>query len=71
MQNVLFSGVDTFRVVKNNKPAPDAIKKLNARSKGTSASTFDFSNLYTEIPHDKLISVLNSIVDFCFNWGRM
>ena len=26
--------------------------------------------LYTKIPHDKLISVLNSIVDFCFNGGK-
>ena len=43
---------------------------MNARSKGTSISTFDFSTLYTKIPHDKLISVLNSIVDFCFNGGE-
>ena len=43
---------------------------MNARSKGTSVSTFDFSTLYTKIPHDTLISVLNSIVDFCFNGGE-
>ena len=65
-----FSGVNTFWVVQNNKPVTDSIKKFNARSKGTYISTFNFSTLYTKIPHDKLISVLNSIVDFCFNGGE-
>ena len=27
-------------------------------------STFDFSTLYTNIPHDKLLYVLNEITDF-------
>ena len=65
-----FSGVNTIWVVQNNKPFTEAIKKLNAKSKGTSVSTFDFSTLYTKIPRDKLISALNSIVDFCFNGGE-
>ena len=29
-------------------------------------TTWDISTLYTKIPHDKLIFVLNSLVDFCF-----
>ena len=65
-----FSGVNTFWVIQNNKPVTESIKRLNARNKGTSISTFDFSTLYTKIPHDKLISVLYSIVDFCFNGGE-
>ena len=43
---------------------------MNVISKGIYISYFDFSTLYTKIPHDKLISVLNSIVDFCFNGGE-
>ena len=50
---IFFSGVNTFWVVQNNKSVTDAIKKLNARSKGTSVSTFEFSTLYTKTPHDK------------------
>ena len=32
-------------------------------------STFDFSVLYTKIPHDKLLYVLNEITDFAFKGG--
>ena len=34
-----------------------------------SMSTFDFSTLYTKIPHEKLLYVLNDLVDFCFQGG--
>ena len=40
---------------------------LNKRRKGTSVSTFDFSALCTKLPHNKLLMVLNSLIDFCFN----
>ena len=29
--------------------------------------TFDFSTLYTKLPHNKLLIVLNSLIDFCFD----
>ena len=32
-------------------------------------STFDFSTLYTKIPDDKLLYVLNEITDFAFKGG--
>ena len=32
-------------------------------------STFDFSTLYTKIPHEKLLEVMNSITEFCFQGG--
>ena len=43
-----------------------AIERLNKKARAKSISTFDFSTLYSKIPHDKLISVLDEIVDFCF-----
>ena len=33
-------------------------------------STFDFSTLYTKIPHDQLLYVLNEITDFAFKGGQ-
>ena len=33
-------------------------------------STFDFSTLYTKIPHNKLLYVLNEIIDFVFKVGK-
>ena len=45
------------------------MKKLSCRGRARSISTLDFSTLYTKIPHDKLIFVLNELVDFCFKGG--
>ena len=35
-----------------------------------SVSTSDFSTLYTELPHNKLLMALNSLIDFCFDGGE-
>ena len=32
-------------------------------------STFNFSTLYTKIPHDKLLDILYKVVDFVFRGG--
>ena len=61
-----FSGVNTFWVIQNNSPVINSVNQLKKRSAAKSITTFDFSTLYTKIPHDKLIFVLNSLVDFCF-----
>ena len=31
---------------------------------------FDFSTLYTKLPHNKLMMVLNNLIDFCFDAGE-
>ena len=65
-----FTVINTFWVVQNNKPVIDAINGLNRRRKATSFSTFDFSTLYTNLPHNKLLMVLNSLIGFCFDGGE-
>ena len=64
-----FSGVNTFWVIQNNRPVTDAIKNINNRKAAKSITTFDFSTLYTKIPHPKLIDALNSLTNFCFKGG--
>ena len=32
-------------------------------------ATFDFSTLYTKIPPEKLLNMMNEICDFCFQGG--
>ena len=49
-----FTGVNSFWVVENNKPVINSMSKLNRCKKASSVSTFDFSTLYTKLPHDKL-----------------
>ena len=48
----------------------DALNELNCRGKTTSISCFDISTLYTKIPHDKLLKVLNELIYFCFRQGN-
>ena len=62
-----YSGIKHFWVVDNNSEVVAALDKISAKGKARSISTFDFSTLYTKIPHDKLIDVLNQLVDFVFN----
>ena len=60
------SGVNSFWIIQNNEPVVDAINRTNKKSSAKSISTFDFSTLYTKIPHNKLLDSLVEIIDFAF-----
>lgn len=68
-KSYFFSYVKTFWVIQNNEDVINSIKKLNKRNALKSMATFDFSTLYTKIPHEKLLEVMNELVDFCFQGG--
>ena len=42
---------------------------MNNRKNAKQIITFDFSTLYTNIPHDKLLDILYKFVDFVFKGG--
>ena len=62
-----FSGLKHFWCVENQNEVVDALDRLSKKKNAKSISTFDFSTLYTKIPHDKLIQVLTNIVETTFN----
>ena len=64
-----YSGVKSCWIAQNRDSVLKAVKKSCARRSAKCVSSFDFSTLYTKIPHDKLINVLNEIVDFVFKGG--
>lgn len=64
-----YSGFKAFWIVKNRDPVIKATEKSRLRKSAKSLSSFDFSTLYTKIPHDKLIEVLNKQIDFAFRGG--
>ena len=64
-----FSGAKTFWIIQNNSLPLECIKKINKRKNAKQTSTFDFSTLYTKIPHDKLLDILYKVVDFVFKGG--
>ena len=65
----LWSGIKKCWIIQNSKPVIESICNLNKRNAARTLSTFDFSTLYTKIPHDKLKFVLSEIVDFAFKGG--
>ena len=61
-----YSGIKSFWVVENNEAVINSLRKVSKSRRAKRISTFDFSTLYTNIPHNKLINVLNELIDFCF-----
>ena len=65
------SGINQMWILKNSKQLLDNLHS-NSIASVNSIKTFDFSTLYTTIPHDQLKSRLASIVNqaFCFKNGK-
>ena len=59
------SGVNQMWILKNSKELLENLKAQSLHSVN-SIKSFDFSNLYTTIPHDKLTSKLKEIINQCF-----
>ena len=52
-------------ILKNSTNLPSSLRHLGVH-RTTSIQTFDFSTLYTSIPHDLLISRMNNIINNAF-----
>ena len=63
------SNYNKFWVLENVEPIIHALKHINRKSNAKSISTYDFSTLYTKIPHQNLIDRLNQLIDFVFEGG--
>ena len=64
------SNYNKFWVLQNCDPVLDSLNRINKKKNAKSISTFDFSTLYTKIPHDKLIKELSEVIDFVFDAGN-
>lgn len=51
------------------KPGIGSIKNLNGWNKAASITRYDFSTLYTNIPHGKLTRILTYLINFYFESG--
>ena len=59
-----------FWVIQNVDPVLATLNKINGKKTAKRISCYDFSTLYTNIPHDKLLEKLNNLVDFAFKGGN-
>ena len=64
-----YSGVKPYWIISNRDPVLNTIQKSVSRKSAKCVSSFDFSTLYTKIPHNKLLDVLCQIIDFAFKGG--
>ena len=64
-----YSGVKSYWIISNRDPVLDTVRKSISRKSAKCVSSFDFSTLYTKIPHDKLLDVLYKVIDFAFKGG--
>ena len=64
-----YSNINTFWVTQNSFPVLNAVEKANCKKNAKTVSSFDFSTLYTNIPHSKLYDELSSIIKFIFKGG--
>ena len=62
--------VNTFWILQNNNSVIGVVNELTKCRKGNYISTFNFPPLYTKLPHNKLLMVLNNLTDFCFDGGE-
>ena len=63
------SNYNKFWVLQNSDRILHNIKRINRRNNAKSIATYDFSTLYTKIPHKKLIKQLTLLIDFVFDGG--
>ena len=63
------SNYNKFWVLQNSNPVIHSLNVINKKCNAKSISTFDFSTLYTKLPHDKLIKELSEVIDFVFDAG--
>ncbi len=59
------SNINYFWSIKNSGEVIDKIKSRNFQA--SEVSTFDFSTLYTSLPHNLIKSKLHSLIKWCFN----
>ena len=64
-----YKNYNRFWVINNSKPLIEKLEVINTRKKAKDISTFDFSTLYTKLPHNDLLRVLNIHIDFAFDGG--
>ena len=65
-----YRNYNRFWVIENSAPVIEKLLKINEKKKAKDISTYDFSTLYTKLPHDDLIDKLDKVVDFAFQGGK-
>ena len=66
-KSLFYKNYNMFWVIENSAPVTEKLDQINRVKGAKDISTYDFSTLYTKLPHDDLVRVLNEIIDFVFD----
>ena len=69
-KSTFYKNYNRFWVIENSAPVIEKLSKINNKKNAKYISTYDFSTLYTKLPHEDLIKNLNEVVDFAFRGGN-
>ena len=64
------SNYNHFWVLQNADPVIENINIINRKKRAKTIATFDFSTLYTTLPHGKLIDRLTNVLDLVYKGGN-
>ena len=53
-------------MIESNQSILDCVNKLNSTKTAKSVTTYDFSNLYTSLPHEEIVDTISTMVDAVF-----
>jgi len=61
------SGINSYWIIGNSSKAHRLIDRSNERQNVENIATYDFSTLYTNIPHDKLKKRMENVIRSAYN----
>ena len=61
-----FDGVNKYWIIDSSQPIIDCIVRLNEKQALKSITTFDFTNLYTSLPHNDIMHSLSTMITDVF-----
>jgi hypothetical protein len=63
-------GIHTMWIIDNTSPFLSMLQGLSKKQKARTISTFDFSTLYTKIPHEDLKETMSKFVKSCYKGSK-
>ena len=63
-----YDGINRYWVIDSSQPIINCVTELNESYNIKSIATYDFSELYTSLPHDEIYINLSNIIENVFNY---
>ena len=67
LKSTFYNNYNLFWVIENSFPMLKQLEEINKYRGAKEISTYDFSTLYTKLPHEDLIRVLHDQIEFVFD----